>query len=392
MSDNFDAKRARSKRPLPIWVDALLRDCSTFEADELGAYLRILMFMWSTPTLSLPDDPRRLSNAAGVSLKLWNGRVGKLIRPLLCETDHGVSQKRLIKEADYVEGSVLKQSKKAGERWHNTGTDSSPTASGVSLDHYSQEKTKNKANPLKNNDLGHAMAIPRDSRGITPDFGENDEGKSQKSSTLHTRRETNDVSREEGENQANPLKSNDPDNAVAVPRMMPTQQPNNPTYIGGGGGYARAPTREADDPVKSNPDLRVEILTAMGLDETGQLGPNGKLVGTRADMIAAHHWQNALGLTSTEIVETVQDVMRSKPDGPPSAFKYFTPAMQRLADAKAAPPPEIGGTNDTGSHQAHTGRANHGHRRRSPHDARLEAFLRVGRELDKREAENRSDD
>ena len=88
----------------------------------------------------------------------------------------------------------------------------------------------------------------------------------------------------------------------------------------------------------------------MGLDETGQLGPNGKLVGTRADMIAAHHWENALGLTATEIIETVQDVMRTKPDGPPSAVKYFTPAMQRLADAKAAPPPEIGGTNDTGNH------------------------------------------
>jgi len=167
--------------------------------------------------------------------------------------------------------------------------------------------------------------------------------------------------------------------------------PNNPTYIGGGG-YARAPTREADDPGKSNPDLRIEILKAIGLDETGQLGPNGKLVGTRADMIAAHHWQNALGLTSTEIVETVQDVMQSKADGPPSNFKYFTPAMQRLADAKAAPPPEIGGTNDPGTHHANPGRANHGPRRRSAHYERLEAFLKVGRELDRREKQSQSDD
>ena len=109
MSD-YDPARARTKRPLPLWVDAFIRDTQTLEPDEVGAYLRILMAMWSTPSLVLPDDPRRLARAAGVSTKMWNARIGPMVRPLLKTVPGGVSSKRLRQEADALEAFLRTQS------------------------------------------------------------------------------------------------------------------------------------------------------------------------------------------------------------------------------------------------------------------------------------------
>lgn len=106
----FDPKRARTKRPMPLWIDAFQRDTGHFEADETGAYFNILMAMWSSPDLSLPDDPRRLARAARVSLRLWNSRIGEVIYPLLMKSDEGVTQKRLRREATYTERQVTQQS------------------------------------------------------------------------------------------------------------------------------------------------------------------------------------------------------------------------------------------------------------------------------------------
>lgn len=113
----FDAKRARSKRPMPMWIDAFRRDTGHLEADEVGAYMNILMCMWSTPSLSLPDDPKRLARAAGVSVRLWNSRMAQSIGCFLTPCQGGVTQTRLAKEAAYVERQVtLQHSRKYGKK------------------------------------------------------------------------------------------------------------------------------------------------------------------------------------------------------------------------------------------------------------------------------------
>jgi len=102
MSD-FDAKAARAKRPLPLWVDALVRDTALLETDEFGAYIKILMAMWSSRSVALPTEPRKLARAAGVSLRLWNSRVWPALEQYFSTCEDGLTQKRLREEAAYVE-------------------------------------------------------------------------------------------------------------------------------------------------------------------------------------------------------------------------------------------------------------------------------------------------
>ena len=101
-----------------------------------------------------------------------------------------------------------------------------------------------------------------------------------------------------------------------------------------GGGSACA--RETSDP-ESQTD-RETLLAAIGADPvSGLIGPNGKRLGTQSDMLEAERWIN-LGLTIPQIAEEMRRLIADKRDGcPPSSFRYFTPAMVRLAGAVAAP-------------------------------------------------------
>lgn len=103
----------------------------------------------------------------------------------------------------------------------------------------------------------------------------------------------------------------------------------------GGGGRACACEAEPD------PTFRERILAAIGVDPSGLTGRGGTRIGTQADMIEANRWVSDLGLTEAEILAEVRAVASAKQGGPPSRFAYFTQAMQRLAAAKAAPPPTI---------------------------------------------------
>lgn len=97
----------------------------------------------------------------------------------------------------------------------------------------------------------------------------------------------------------------------------------------GGGGSACA--READF------TDREMILEAMGVDPSGIVGP-GKFTGTQADVAELRRWQALPGLTMPVIAEEIRRIVAAKPDGPPTAWKYFNPAMARLSAALTAPP------------------------------------------------------
>lgn len=106
----FDAKRARAKRPCPLWVDAFQRDTQHLQADEVGAYMLILMAMWTRESCDFPSDDSRLARVARVSTRLWKSRVGPVIMEFLEVGNGAVISQRLRKEAAYVERTVKQQS------------------------------------------------------------------------------------------------------------------------------------------------------------------------------------------------------------------------------------------------------------------------------------------
>lgn len=102
----------------------------------------------------------------------------------------------------------------------------------------------------------------------------------------------------------------------------PEPEPEPEPDIGGGGG-----ARGADL------TFREKMLDAMGVKPHGIHGPNGKMLGTTADMESAKRWIDA-GLTEDEVVSVIRETARGSP---PSTFRYFDKAMARLVAAKTAP-------------------------------------------------------
>lgn len=110
MPDEFDAKKARAKRPIPFWCDAFHRDTQHLEADEVGAYFLLLMAMWRQDECSLSDDDSRLARIARVSVRLWKSRIGPVMREFFQAENGSLFSKRLRQEAGYVERHVTQQS------------------------------------------------------------------------------------------------------------------------------------------------------------------------------------------------------------------------------------------------------------------------------------------
>lgn len=79
---------------------------------------------------------------------------------------------------------------------------------------------------------------------------------------------------------------------------------------------------------------RERLLVAMQLPA---LSNSGRIYGNRSDMREAGRWKDELGLSIDDQVGVISEVMERKADGPPSAFKYFTAAMQRRAAEKNRP-------------------------------------------------------
>jgi len=116
----FNSKGARTKRPLPIWVDAFQRDTQHLQADEVGALVLIMMAMWSRETCDLPDDDSRLARIARVSPRLWKSRIGPVIREFLTVDGTAVFYSQVRKEAAYAERQGQRQSdRKTGKKSSN---------------------------------------------------------------------------------------------------------------------------------------------------------------------------------------------------------------------------------------------------------------------------------
>ena len=110
---------------------------------------------------------------------------------------------------------------------------------------------------------------------------------------------------------------------------QPEPEPE-PERIGGGVGAREAPQTD-----------REAILEAIGVDPvSGITGPSGRMLGTQADMAEMGRWLDLPGITVPIILPEVRRIMAGKRDGPPSTFRFFTAAIQRLSGEISRPPLE----------------------------------------------------
>lgn len=160
MCEEFDGKAARAKRPMPVWVDAFVRDTLDLDAEQIGAYNLLLWAMWSRKEMELPDDMKRLAVICRVTPTRLKRHIWPELEGFFEVTDGKVWQKRLKKESIYVEGICEQQSrKKKGKKSANPRKTNEPTQSaddpqinhGLPADQTTDNPTQQPNNPTKNN-------------------------------------------------------------------------------------------------------------------------------------------------------------------------------------------------------------------------------------------------
>lgn len=102
---------------LPLWTDSYLADTLHLSDAEHGLYLRLLMLMWRSPDCRLPNDDDWLAR----QLRKTHAEVTEYVRPLIkefCQSDgNWITQRRLLKERDYVRRTSKAQSVRAKSGW-----------------------------------------------------------------------------------------------------------------------------------------------------------------------------------------------------------------------------------------------------------------------------------
>lgn len=136
---------------LPLWTDAYLADLHPrLSLEEHGAMILLMQFAWRSPQCRLPDDDKQLAKMLAIPEGHWK----KKLRPVLGEIwkiNGGFwTQKRLLREKDYVENRRTQQSE-AGKRsaLKRKKTDSTTVDSPLpaSLDASLQREGQGNGNP-----------------------------------------------------------------------------------------------------------------------------------------------------------------------------------------------------------------------------------------------------
>jgi len=84
---------------MPLFVDAFVADTMHLSAEEIGAYMLLLMAMWRHGG-ELADDDKQLARVTKLTLAQWKRVRPKL--PLLHFESEKVTQKRLKKEWEFM--------------------------------------------------------------------------------------------------------------------------------------------------------------------------------------------------------------------------------------------------------------------------------------------------
>lgn len=167
----YNAERSRAKRPLPLWVDAFLRDTQHLGPDEVGSYMLLLMAMWSREACDLPMDDAKLARICRVSKRLWKSRIWPSLEEYFAVENGALVSKRLRKEAVFIEFQGTQQSsRKRAEKSdkplkNNKPPQTTDTTADTTADTTTDQPTYNLQPTSTTTDFTNVqsvVAIPRD--------------------------------------------------------------------------------------------------------------------------------------------------------------------------------------------------------------------------------------
>lgn len=102
---------------LPLFTDAITADCSHLTDEEFGRYVRLLILMWRSPGCRIPEDTHWICKRLRVDALAYAQHVQPILQEF-CTADAGWwTQKRLLKEYQYVQALTEKRRKAAATRW-----------------------------------------------------------------------------------------------------------------------------------------------------------------------------------------------------------------------------------------------------------------------------------
>ena len=114
--EQFDAKSARTRQPMPLWAGAFDRATKEQGPEVIGAYMLILMAMWEAKSCDLPDDEKHIAWVAKVSPIVWRRKYAPIIMPMLSQKNSRILSEKLQENAEKTEEYCRKQhARKAGK-------------------------------------------------------------------------------------------------------------------------------------------------------------------------------------------------------------------------------------------------------------------------------------
>jgi len=102
---------------MKLWVTDYLGDAHYLSVPEHGAYFRLLLEAWKTPSCSLPADPAWITRKLGITREEFEDYVRPVIAEFWIEQDHRIHQKRQRKEFEDASYRSEMAKMAANRRW-----------------------------------------------------------------------------------------------------------------------------------------------------------------------------------------------------------------------------------------------------------------------------------
>lgn len=103
---------------LPLFTDSWTADTMHLSDEEAGAYMRLLILCWRTPTCKIPNDKIWQMRKLAVIESKYNLIYFPLIKEFFTTDGNRVFQKRLLKEFKYLTHRSQLQSVRAKSRYN----------------------------------------------------------------------------------------------------------------------------------------------------------------------------------------------------------------------------------------------------------------------------------
>ncbi len=155
---------------MPLMTDALLADTQHLSAEEIGAYMFLLLSTWRNNGKPLPDENKRLSRICRVTQRRWQDKLRPVLSEFFDLTDGTWRQKRLENEWARVQRQIdakRKNGKKGGRPSDKTRTDNTFGTAGNLAENTGKETPPSiLSNSLGTKETSQAAGLP------TPKLGE----------------------------------------------------------------------------------------------------------------------------------------------------------------------------------------------------------------------------